>query len=213
VIHRDLKPGNILVDHNGIAKLGDFGASSFISKNDDIMRDTQGTYAFCAPECLSAEQKDGYGGRKADVFALGVTLFAMVFNELPWDNENEIDLIEMIKADPLVFKTNRNISDGLRNLITVMLEKDHEKRASLDELLKNEWINEGYKVGLNEKEASLIVNLTEQELQSKGISVNTMLVARNVAKKLGGQRMRAIEIRKTRDISEPIMPTINNAMK
>lgn len=54
VLHCDIKPQNILVDDNGIAKLADFGTASIIGDND-ILSGARGTYEFLAPECTNPE--------------------------------------------------------------------------------------------------------------------------------------------------------------
>jgi len=71
-----------LVDENGIAKLADFGTASIIGDND-ILSGARGTYEFLAPECTNPEQKF-FSGKAADIWALGVTIYCLIFNELPF---------------------------------------------------------------------------------------------------------------------------------
>ncbi len=82
VLHCDIKPQNVLVDEYGIAKLADFGAASIIGDND-ILSGAKGTYEFLAPECCNPEQRF-FSGKAADIWALGVTIFCLTFNELPF---------------------------------------------------------------------------------------------------------------------------------
>lgn len=82
LIHGDIKPQNILVDDHGLAKLADFGTASIIGEND-ILSGSRGTYEFLAPECCNPEQKF-FSGKAADIWALGVTIYCMTFNELPF---------------------------------------------------------------------------------------------------------------------------------
>lgn len=79
VIHRDIKPQNIMMDENGIAKIGDFGSAERFKGNDDSLHTTIGTYQFFSPECCDPEVKT-FSGCANDVWALGVTLYAMIFN-------------------------------------------------------------------------------------------------------------------------------------
>ena len=78
-----------------------------------------------------------------------------------------------------------------------MLDKNPSLRVKSSELKSDPWLNEGYKVPLDAQEAGLMANLTDQELQSKGVSLQSMLIARKVAKKIN-QASQPIEIHKTR---------------
>ena len=60
-----------------------------------MLEDTAGTYHFLAPECCDPEIKV-YSGVKADIWALGVTLFAFAYNKLPFYAETEIQILECI---------------------------------------------------------------------------------------------------------------------
>lgn len=99
VVHRDIKPHNIMLDESGNAKLGDFGASEFISDTDMITK-TKGTYLFLAPECCDPNIKS-FSGRAADVWALGVTVYCCVYNELPFWGETELGILEAIHKTEL----------------------------------------------------------------------------------------------------------------
>ena len=90
-----------------------------------------------------------FSGKANDVWALGVTLYAMIYNELPFWAETEIGVLEKIHRTNLKLSEKRNISDGLKRLILRMLDKNPLTRATLDELKKDHWLNEGYSVSLD----------------------------------------------------------------
>ena len=110
----------------------------------------------CNPEVTD------YSGRAADIWALGITLFAMTFNVLPFDKENETDLFQHILNDELVFPSSRSISEGLRSLIAQMLEKNPTRRITIEQMKTNAWLNEGYQVSLADFGAEILVNLSDK---------------------------------------------------
>lgn len=98
VAHRDIKPQNILLDREG-PYLIDFSCSYLIPKGGtDEITSTEGTYHFMAPEMCDCDVKV-YNAKKVDVWALGVTLYCMVFNTVPFsqDTGNPYHVMENIK--------------------------------------------------------------------------------------------------------------------
>jgi len=87
-----------MLDENGKAKFADFGASYIMEEGkDDSLEDTQGTYLFLAPECCDPSVKV-YSGKAADIWALGVTLYAFTYNRLPFYAETELQILECITS-------------------------------------------------------------------------------------------------------------------
>ena len=85
VLHRDIKPQNIIFGDENHAKLIDFGVSKVLedSAQPDTVKQTEGTYHFMPPEACDPDI-DEYSGKAADVWALGVTLFALLYNKCPF---------------------------------------------------------------------------------------------------------------------------------
>jgi serine/threonine protein kinase len=114
IVHRDIKPANILMDETGSPLLVDFGkARQLKTEDEDQTTSIQGTYTFLPPECCSFET-DIYSMKKADIWALGMTLYCLTFNRFPFTLGNtEIQLMENICQHELKFE-GREISNELK---------------------------------------------------------------------------------------------------
>lgn len=117
IIHRDIKPQNILLcsgkhlakeSSEGVpyvAKFCDFGVSEKLKapfEQNDVISKTAGTFHFFAPECCDPNIET-HSGRAADIWALGVTLYCLIFNQLPyWDQDmNEYQILDVILNEPV----------------------------------------------------------------------------------------------------------------
>ena len=138
VIHRDIKPDNIMINHNNEAVLIDFGVCELVDQqDDDFLTKKKGSYMFFAPEMFKEDKC--IKGESTDIWALGVTLFYLVTGQFPFDeNSNLMKLHDMVLNDPINFDLIKN--KDLRNLLERILEKDPDQRATLEEILQNEWV-------------------------------------------------------------------------
>ena len=150
ICHRDIKPQNVLVTIDGISKLADFGSAKEIKADDDTLRGSVGTYHFFAPELCDPEVKE-YSGTKVDIWALGITMYALIFNKLPFNAESPIELLDTILQTEIGFG-DRNLSKGLHDIIHGMLERDPKQRWDMQKIKSCEWINAGYTVRLDSDE-------------------------------------------------------------
>jgi len=98
MIHRDIKPSNILINHHGLVKIADFGVAKAASNLNETVRGmVKGTVAYMSPEQATAQELD----RRADLFSLGVILFAMLtLDQLYPSCDKELQgMIRVAKAD------------------------------------------------------------------------------------------------------------------
>ncbi|KAF3848925.1 hypothetical protein F7725_015422 [Dissostichus mawsoni] len=100
IIHRDVKPSNLLVGEDGHIKIADFGVSNQFEGADALLTSTVGTPAFLAPEALSETRKN-FSGKALDVWAMGVTLYCFVYGVCPFMDERIVSLHQKIKTQPV----------------------------------------------------------------------------------------------------------------
>ena len=128
LFHRDIKPGNILLDASGRIKISDFGFSAGFGNS--YQRFTQcGTIEYLAPEIIE-EQKQT---EKVDIWCLGVLLYEIMHKKLPFEAKNMKILLENIKTKPIVFRPD--ISAQAREIIIRCLQADPKTRPSASEIL------------------------------------------------------------------------------
>lgn len=129
-IHRDVKPKNIMLTRDGVAKLADMGLARAVSDVDAAVSEAGRAYG--TPYYISPEQIRGeyHIDHRADIYSLGATFYHMVTGRVPFEGPTPSAVMHKHLKDPLVppDHLNRNLSSGVAEVIEVMMEKDRNKR-------------------------------------------------------------------------------------
>jgi len=126
IIHRDVKPSNILFDSTGEAFLSDFGIAKSKTITDDEGEWLVGTPAYMSPEQVKGEKVDG----RSDIYALGVTLYRLLTGELPFSSNSTTALINAHVDTPIpdVRKVKANIPAVWQEVVEKAMAKDPNER-------------------------------------------------------------------------------------
>ncbi|MEZ4436654.1 MAG: AAA family ATPase [bacterium] len=127
VVHRDIKPANILVAPDGALRLIDFGLSTSPSRARPEAR-FEGTLAYMAPEQTGRMDVDV--DARADLYALGVTVFEMLTGRLPFERDSPLDYVQahLAARPPRADTLTPEIPPLLADIVDRLLQKDRERR-------------------------------------------------------------------------------------
>src|SRR5438552_3770262 len=133
VLHRDLRPSNVLVTDSGLVKVADFGTSRFL----EIA--AHGTTVIGSPPYMAPEQFQGKAVFASDVYSLGVTMFQMLTGMLPYDTPSPQDLEKLMRGDFVAPPRSKNpkIPKSLNDIIMKAMSPDiHSRYQRASELLE-----------------------------------------------------------------------------
>ncbi|GLT75347.1 hypothetical protein SLA2020_470780 [Shorea laevis] len=136
IIHRDMKPQNILIGAGCVVKLCDFGFARAMSTNTIVLRSIKGTPLYMAPE-LVREQPYNH---TADLWSLGVILYELFVGQPPFYTNSVYALIRHIVKDPVKYPDD--MSPSFKSFLKGLLNKDPQNRLTWPALLEHPFVKE-----------------------------------------------------------------------
>lgn len=136
VVHRDIKPHNIMVLKNGSVKVADFGIARMMSKSNTLTKEALGSVHYISPE----QAKGGRVDNRSDIYSLGVVMYEMMSGRPPYDGESPVAVaIQHINGGAVMPSTlNPNIPGGLEQIIMKAMAHDlGDRYPSATEMLRD----------------------------------------------------------------------------
>ncbi|MEG2871547.1 MAG: protein kinase, partial [Clostridium sp.] len=125
IIHRDIKPQNMIISKDGKVKVADFGIARAVSSQ------TVGSTAVGSVHYISPEQaRGGYSDARSDIYSLGITIYEMVTGQVPYDGENAVTIALAHLEEPIIppHCLNPEVTPSLERIILKCTQKKPERR-------------------------------------------------------------------------------------
>ncbi len=176
-VHRDVKPKNIMLSTNGVAKLADMGLARAMTDVDAAQAEAgkaYGTPYYISPEQIRGEVDIDF---RADIYALGATLYHLVTGRVPFEGSTPAAVMHKHLKEPLIppDHINTNLSAGLGEVVEVMMAKDRKRRygSTRDMLVDLEAVAAGHAPLMARKQfdANLLSGLAEVETEAQAADV------------------------------------------
>ncbi|GBL98199.1 Serine/threonine-protein kinase STK11 [Araneus ventricosus] len=138
VVHKDIKPGNLLLANCGTLKISDLGVAEALDyfAPDDTCHTSQGSPAFQPPEIANGAEK--FSGFKVDIWSSGVTLYNITTGKYPFEGDSIYKLYENIAECDVIIP--KELESSLQDLLQGMLQKEPVSRMSLNEVKIHSWV-------------------------------------------------------------------------
>ena len=186
ILHRDIKPDNLVFDKKGYLNLTDFGISKKV-KNNKIIKDKSGTPGYLSPEVLTGKNQTF----SSDYFSLGIIIYELIFLERPFKGKTKQELAENILDNeinltkdqlPNNFINSPN-ADNLVDFINKLLKRKKEKRLGhkdINEIINHQWLKD---INSDNLESKMLLEENIPFIPSPGDNFNFLKVNNHLNKK------------------------------
>ncbi|KAI9892835.1 MAG: hypothetical protein M1814_000994 [Vezdaea aestivalis] len=168
IVHRDIKPDNLLLTDEDTVKIVDFGVSEMFEKEQDMkIAKSAGSPAFLPPElCVVGHGETS--GKAADIWSMGVTLYCLCYGKIPFQRSGVLEMYDAIRCENAKFDQSKT-PPLLVDLLEKLLEKDAGKRIDMEGLREHPWVTNNGTEPLASKVDNISTLLdppTEEEMNS-----------------------------------------------
>eukprot|EP00127_Corallochytrium_limacisporum_P004678 Clim_evm32s172 gene=Clim_evmTU32s172 len=157
IIHRDIKPGNLLLSLDNTVKICDLGVSDSIDQfaPDDTCKTSSGSPAFQPPEIANGREE--FMGAKVDIWAAGITLYNFMTGGYPFEGENIYNLFEAIGKGEYTIPDS--VPETCQDFIKGLLDVDDRTRYSIEQIKHHEW----FKAAKEKTEPEVLLPVSEED--------------------------------------------------
>ncbi len=190
IVHRDIKPQNILIDHDGNVKVTDFGiatatSATTITHTNSVL----GSVHYLSPE----QARGGVANKKSDIYSLGIVMFELLTGRPPFSGESAVSIAlkHLQNETPSPKRWNPDIPQSVENIVLKATAKDpfhryesaDEMRQDIETALYPERINERKFMIPEDNEATKAIPIIRQENFKDRDSEETIVLPRSIDKK------------------------------
>lgn len=136
IIHRDVKPENILLDENYRVKLADFGWSNYNNKSGDLRKTYCGTPEYLSPEMLRKQGHD----TNIDIWSIGILIFELLAGHSPFGGTSQEELFYNIKKQRIMWPSD--FPPDAKDLVFHILKQNPKDRVSIAEINSHKWFSQ-----------------------------------------------------------------------
>ncbi|TMW62666.1 hypothetical protein Poli38472_005284 [Pythium oligandrum] len=138
-LHRDIKPGNLLINHFGEVKISDFGIVREMENSMAKATTFVGTLTYMSPERIASEEYS----YKSDVWSMGLSIMTCALGKFPYASKGGYwELLHMIRNEPPPQLPEGEFSDKFRDFLDKCLKKDQNERWSVKQLLQHDFVKQ-----------------------------------------------------------------------